>query len=58
MAITLTIIAAAVVMAAIYFVVNVAGTRMTGEQIDDDPDVRRHVDPDKQNDDFPLDADF
>jgi len=42
----------------VYLLVNAAGTRMTGKQIDEDPDVRSKVPPEERDKDFPIDAEF
>ena len=42
----------------VFGIVMLSGIRLTGKQIDDDPDVRRHVDPDQRDEDFPVNADF
>ena len=52
------IVAAAVFFLAVFAVVMVSGTRLTGKQIAEDPDARKGVDPDKRDEDFPLDADY
>lgn len=45
-------------LVAVFAVVMSVGTRLTGKQIHDDPDVRKHVDDDHKDDDFPVDAEF
>jgi hypothetical protein len=52
------VIAAVVFFAVVFAVVMLSGIRLTGKQIDDDPDVRKHVDPDQRDEDFPVAADF
>ncbi|MEP1124088.1 MAG: hypothetical protein ABJH68_09400 [Ilumatobacter sp.] len=54
----LVVVAAVVFFGLVFVAVNAAGTRLTGKQIDEDPDVRKHVDPDKRDDDFPIDSEF
>ncbi len=51
-------ISAIVFFAVVFAIVVLSGTRLTGKQIDDDPDVRKHVDPEQRDDDFPVSADF
>lgn len=58
MNIALVVIAAIVFFGLVFFIMNAVGTRLTGKQIEEDPDVREHVEPSKRNDDFPIDADF
>lgn len=60
MDVTIVLIAIAIVafFVLIYFAVNALGTRLTGKQIDEDPDVRRHVDPEHRDDDFPVESEF
>ncbi len=42
----------------VYFAFNAVATRLTAKQIDEDPDVRRHVDPEHRDEDFPIDSEF
>lgn len=60
MNVTLALVAIGIVafFVLIYFAVNTLGTRLTGKQIDEDPDVRRHVDPEHRDEDFPIDSQF
>jgi hypothetical protein len=58
MVIALALIGALVVMAGIYTAVVSVGTRLTGKQIKEDPEVRKDVAPDQRDQKFPLDADF
>lgn len=58
MFIALVVVGALLFFVAVYFIVNAAGTRLTGKQIDEDPDVRRHADPSDRDRDFPVDADL
>lgn len=51
-------LAAAIFFAVVFAVVMLSGTRLTGKQIDEDPDVRKHVDPEQRDDDFPVSADY
>ena len=51
-------LAAVVFFAAVFAVVMLSGIRLTGQQIDEDPDVRKHVDPDQRDEDFPVSAEF
>ena len=51
-------IAALIFFALVFLAVNAFGTRLTGKQIEDDPEVRKDVDPEQRGDDFPVDADF
>jgi hypothetical protein len=51
-------ISAIVFFAVVFAIVMLSGTRLTGKQIDDDPDVRKHVDPEQRDEDFPVNADF
>ncbi len=50
--------AAMIFFIVVFLVVMGAGTRLTGKQIDEDPDARSAVEPDKREDDFPIDAEF
>lgn len=54
----LVALAAVVFFVLVFFIVNAVGTRLTGKQIEEDPDVHNHVEPDKRGDDFPVDAEF
>lgn len=51
-------VVAVIFFVAVYAVVNAAGTRLSGRQIDEDPAVRKHVDPDVRDDDFPVKAEY
>ena len=51
-------ISAIIFFAVVFAIVMLSGTRLTGKQIDDDPDVRKHVDPEQRDDDYPVTADF
>lgn len=42
----------------VYFLVNAAGTRLTGKQIDEDPDVRAKAAPDERTKDYPIDTEL
>ena len=56
--IAFVVVAAVVFFGLVFFAVNAFGTRLTGKQIDEDPDVRASVDPKDRDEDFPVNADF
>jgi len=56
--IILVVVAAVVFFGLVFAAVNIAGTRLTGKQIQEDPDVRDNVDPDLRDEDFPVRADY
>jgi len=60
MSITIVIVAVAAIafFGLVFAAVNLFGTRLTGKQIAEDPDVRGHVDPEVRDDDFPVTADY
>ena len=51
-------ISAAIFLVAVFGVVMASGIRLTGKQIEEDPDVRRLVEPDQRDEDFPVDVDY
>ncbi len=51
-------ISAIIFFVVVFAIVMLSGIRLTGKQIDDDPDVRKHVDPEQRDDDYPVTADF
>ncbi|MGB3734727.1 MAG: hypothetical protein WA964_07210 [Ilumatobacter sp.] len=56
--IILVVTGAVVFFGLVFAAVNLAGTRLTGQQIQEDPDVRKSVDPELRDDDFPVSADY
>jgi len=52
------LLAAVIFFTAVFAVVMLSGVRLTGKQIAEDPDIRKHVDPDQRDDDFPVSAEF
>lgn len=56
--IAFVIVAAVIFFGLVFAALNLAGTRLTGKQIDEDPDVRQHVDPKQRAEDFPVSAEF
>lgn len=51
-------IAAVVFFGAVFAAVNAFGTRLTGKQIQEDPELRNHVEPELRDEEFPVRADY
>ncbi len=52
------VLSAAIFFAVVFAIVMSSGIRLTGKQIEEDPDARRNVEPDKRDADFPVDVDY
>jgi uncharacterized protein YneF (UPF0154 family) len=56
--IALVAVAVLVFFVVVYFLFHALGTRLTAKQIEEDPDIRRQVDPEHRDEDFPIDTDY
>jgi hypothetical protein len=52
------VLSAAIFFAVVFAIVMSSGIRLTGKQIEEDPDARKNVEPDKRDADFPVDVDY